>query len=108
MKFITANRIKTKEELLESLKEYKGLLKEYIFNYLESLIELDFSVIKENINYTDRKALSELEIYKNIAIYIFVIVYSRYFIKFIFKINIVYFISLIIFWIIIYSCHHMI
>ena len=69
MKFATTNRIKTKDELLESLKEYKGILKGDIFNYLESLIELEFSVIRENINYSDRKALSELEIYKNIAIY---------------------------------------
>ncbi len=69
MEFITTNRIKTKEELLESLKEYRGILTEPMLNYLNSLIELEFSVIREYISDSDRKALAELEVYKKIAIY---------------------------------------
>lgn len=38
-------------------------------NYLNSLIELEFSVIREYIKDDDRESLSELEIYKRIAIY---------------------------------------
>ncbi len=63
------NKIKTKEELLELLTEYKGILTSPILNYLNSLIELEFSVIKEYISDSDRKVLAELEIYKNVAIY---------------------------------------
>lgn len=40
-----------------------------MLTYLNSLIELEFSVVKEHISNQDRVALSELEIYKNIAIY---------------------------------------
>ncbi len=63
------NRVKTKEELLELLKEYKGILTKPILSYLNSLIELEFSVIREYISDSDRKVLAELEIYKKVAIY---------------------------------------
>ncbi len=63
------NKVKTKEELLEFLKEYRGILTEPMLDYLTSLIELKFSVIREYINDSDRKALAELEIYKKVAIY---------------------------------------
>ena len=63
------NKINSKEELIELLKGYKGILSSPIINYLNSLIELEFSVIREYINDDNRKALSELEIYKKIAIY---------------------------------------
>ena len=63
------NKVKTKEELLELLKEYRGILTEPMLNYLNSLIELEFSVIREYISDSDRKALAELEIYKKVAIY---------------------------------------
>lgn len=67
----TANidKVNTKEELLQLLKDYKIILNSQVIDYLESLINLDFSVIKENINDKSKKALSELEIYKRIAIY---------------------------------------
>lgn len=63
------NKVKTKEELLELLKEYKGILVEPMISYLNSLIDLEFSVIKEYISDSDRKVLSELEVYRQIAIY---------------------------------------
>lgn len=63
------NKVKAKEELLELLKEYRGILTNPMLNYLNSLIELEFSVIKEYISDSDRKALTELEVYKKIAIY---------------------------------------
>ena len=62
-------KVKTKEELLEYLKEYRGILTKPMLDYLNSLIELEFSVIREHISDCDRKALAELEIYKKIAIY---------------------------------------
>lgn len=63
------NKVNTKEELIELLKEYRGILTNSMLNYLNSLIELEFSVIKEYIGDNDRKVLSELEVYKRIAIY---------------------------------------
>lgn len=63
------NKINTKEELIELLKGYRGILTEPILNYLNSLIELEFSVIREYISDSDRKALAELEIYKRISVY---------------------------------------
>lgn len=67
----TANidKVNTKEELLQLLKDYKIILNSQVIDYLESLINLDFSVIKENTDDKSKKALSELEIYKRIAIY---------------------------------------
>lgn len=63
------NRINTKEELIELLRRYRGILTDSVINYLNSLIELEFSVVREYISDDDRKSLSELEIYKKIAIY---------------------------------------
>lgn len=63
------NKVKTKEELVELLNGYRGILTEPMLDYLNSLIELEFSVIREYISDSDRKTLSELEAYKRIAIY---------------------------------------
>lgn len=40
-----------------------------MIDYLNSLIELEFSVVRDYIKNTDRIALAELEIYRKIAIY---------------------------------------
>ena len=61
------NKVKTKEELLDFLKEYRGILTKPMLDYLDSLIELEFSVMKEYISSSDRKKLAELDIYKEIA-----------------------------------------
>lgn len=63
------NKVKTREELLELLKGYRGILTQNMQDYLNSLIELEFSVMREYISDSDRKALAELEVYKKIAIY---------------------------------------
>ena len=57
-------RVETKEELLESLEKYKGILSVPMIEYLNSLIELEFSVVRENIGEQDRDALSELDTLK--------------------------------------------
>lgn len=64
-----SNGVNTREELIELLKGYQRVLATPMLNYLNSLIELDFSVIQEYICDEDRKALGKLEIYKKIAIY---------------------------------------
>lgn len=56
-------------ELKNLLKEYKGILNSSMMDYLDSLIGLEFSVIRDYISDSDRKVLSELEIYKKVAIY---------------------------------------
>lgn len=63
------DRLYTKEELIELLKQYKKVLSSYSYDYLKSLIELDFSVIKNEIDSNDRLLLSKLELYEYIAIY---------------------------------------
>lgn len=63
------DKVKTKDELLEMLKRYKEILNNEMTDYLNSLIELEFSIIKDYIDYNDRKRLAELEIYKRVAIY---------------------------------------
>lgn len=63
------NKINTREELIILLKSYEGILNYSIINYLNSLIDLEFSVIKDYISPSDRTALSELEVYKRIAMY---------------------------------------
>ena len=68
------NELITVDELKELLNSYKGILNKEMFEYLDSIINSEFSVIKENISERDRKALSELEIYKKAAIYN---IYSR-------------------------------
>lgn len=63
------NKISTREELIELLKKYKGILTDPTISYLKSLIDLDFSVINNYIDESGRSALSELEIYKKATIY---------------------------------------
>lgn len=69
MQITKINRINTKEELITLLKCYDGILTDSMINYLNSLIELEFSVIRNYIGNKDRIALSELEVYKKISIY---------------------------------------
>lgn len=63
------SKIKSKEELLEMLKRYKRILNHSMEEYLNSLIELEFSVVKDYIDIRDRMCLAELEIYQDAAIY---------------------------------------
>lgn len=63
------NKINTKEELVELLEEYKGLLDDSMIEYLDSLINLDFSVIRDYISYRERQMLSDLIVYRKISKY---------------------------------------
>lgn len=58
------NKINTREELLELLKKYNRILSGSMIHYLTDLVDLEFSVTKDNINVNedDKKILSELEI----------------------------------------------
>ena len=58
-----------KEELKLLLESYKGLLSKEIIEYLNSLIELEFSVIKDYIALNNREILTELSIYRYASIY---------------------------------------
>ncbi len=62
-------KISTKEELKKLLDQYKGILNDAIISYLDALIELEFSVVREYIDPEDRAALSNLDVYNKIAIY---------------------------------------
>lgn len=59
----------SKEELKLLLESHKGILSKEIIEYLNSLIELEFSVIKDNIDLNNREILTELSIYRYAAIY---------------------------------------
>ena len=51
------------------LETYKGVLTPQMLEYLESLINLEFSVVRNYISNDERRALSQLELYKKIAEY---------------------------------------
>ena len=63
------NKLNSKGELIDLLGKYKNVLNNEIIDYLNSLIELEFSAIRDYISEDDKKILSELEIYKKILIY---------------------------------------
>ena len=63
------NKLATKEELIDLLKKHRRILTNSILDYLNSLVELEFSVVRKNISTEEREILSELEIYKKIATY---------------------------------------
>ena len=63
------NKVNTKKELTELLKKYEGILSASMIDYLNSLIGLEFSVVRAHISDSDRLALSDLDIYNRIAIY---------------------------------------
>ena len=52
------NKVNTREELLELLKSYRGILSNPMQDYLNSLIELEFSVIRDYIKDKDREVLA--------------------------------------------------
>ena len=58
-----------KEELKSLLENYKGILNKEMLDYLNGLIELEYSALKENISLRDRTSLRELKIYKEAFIY---------------------------------------
>lgn len=62
-------RPSTKTELSNNLYNLESILNPKVVKYLNSLLELEFSVLKKEINNRDRKLLSEFLIYRKIAMY---------------------------------------
>ena len=58
-----------KKELKERVNSTKKVILPQLREYLNALIELDFSVIKDYISEEEREVLSDLKVYKEIAIY---------------------------------------
>ena len=63
------NKVKSKEEMLEELKQYRYILSKSMIEYFEGLIELDYSVIRDLLAEDDRKVLSDLDLYRDAFIY---------------------------------------
>lgn len=59
----------TKRELMSSLNRQRSILNPKIVDYLTSLMELEFSVLRKNISNKDRKILADYLIYRKIAMY---------------------------------------
>jgi len=59
----------TKEVLIEELKKYRRVLSSNMNDYLDDILNLEYSVLRENIGSDERDALSQLKIYKAIAKY---------------------------------------
>ena len=66
---ITYKKISSKEELKESLNRYKRILNPRVIDYLNQLVELEFSAVKDIIYIEDREILQNLDLYKNIVAY---------------------------------------
>ncbi len=66
---ITYKKISSKEELKESLNKYKRILNPRVIDYLNQLVELEFSAVKDIIDIEDKEILQNLDLYKNIVAY---------------------------------------
>ena len=66
---ITYKKISSKEELKESLIRYKRILNPRVVDYLNQLVELEFSAVKDIIDIEDREILQNLDLYKNVVAY---------------------------------------
>lgn len=62
--------MKSKEQLIEQLKEYRGILNKEITDYLDGIINLDYSAVRDDIiDFKTKEHLSELDIYNDVATY---------------------------------------
>ena len=66
---ITDKKISSKEKLKESLNRYKRILNPRVIDYLNQLVELEFSAVKDIIDIEDREILQNLDLYKNVVAY---------------------------------------
>ena len=62
-------KISSKEELKESLDRYKRILNPRVIDYLNQLVELEFSAVKDIVDIEDREMLQNLDLYKNVVAY---------------------------------------
>ncbi len=63
------NKLLKREEINELLNNTRPILNKETTEYLESIINLEFSVIKDMITDEQRKALNYLQIYRSALIY---------------------------------------
>lgn len=63
------NSVYSYENLSNWIKQYESILTPAMIEYLNSLINLEFSVVKDYISEKDRILLSELSIYDKVAIF---------------------------------------
>ena len=69
MSFNKKKYIKDKSKLEEDLKCYSSLFNPAIVSYLDSLLNLEFSVVRDYISEEERNMLSSHKIYNEISIY---------------------------------------
>ena len=62
-------RIFSKEDLTAVLKNFDGNIEGYLYNYLQALLNLEVSAIKEQASKEDLEILKNLDIYKRIVFY---------------------------------------
>lgn len=62
-------KVKSKEELIFELKNNKSIISNELYEYLNSLIELEFSALKNCITNEERKFLFDFGLYKQIVVY---------------------------------------
>ena len=62
-------KISSKEELKESLDRYNRILNPRVIDYLNQLVELEFSAVKDIVDIEDREMLQNLDLYKNVVAY---------------------------------------
>ncbi len=62
-------KISSKEDLKESLDRYKRILNPRVIDYLNQLVELEFSAVKDIVDIEDREMLQNLDLYKNVVAY---------------------------------------
>ena len=62
-------KLMTKEDIINELKSYKRILTSPMIDYLNELINLNFSVLEKRLDEEDNKLLSEIDIYKKVAVY---------------------------------------
>lgn len=62
-------KISSKEELKESLDRYKRILNPRVIDYLNQLVELEFSAVKDIVDIEDREMLQNFDLYKNVVAY---------------------------------------
>lgn len=63
------NELLTFETLMQMLKKGKIVLNSEMYDYLEGVINLDYSVVKELITNEQRDALNDLQLYRSALIY---------------------------------------
>ena len=63
------NVLESEKELLKTLKEYKWLLSDDAYSYLEALIGLEVSAYDSSIVDQEREVLKRLDLYKKACIY---------------------------------------